>query len=491
MSASGRLVFDASNVDGLTYSEYQLSALDAQDGEQSRFQLVGKLATTGAWTALGEPVAIPEVDFSEVNAAINQISGTQIPGLKTELNGNIATVSADTLSQAKAYADQSETDAVKTSKSYSDQLSSALSADYAKQIKELKDSVSDGIHFIGHVASKTDDGKYTVTAGGEAVTAKNGDLIIVEDADGNGVEYIWSQAKSHWDVFGDEGNSATKQYVDDAKDAAVKACTNSYVEATELAGLSEEGRVKGDVGVVKTLIADGKYQYTAYVWDGAQWTAMDGNYNAENVFFNEDLTYTAGIGALAQPSGSATLPAKGKSLEDVLKSILAKEKDPTVAQPSITLTTSGKTLEYGTTYKVPSATLKLTGVGSYTYGPATGITVPVGSAKVTSSDGGSASNTAALTLNQTMTLAEGASKVATANVTYTYSGEASHTQGAIPVTNIGTAKESLRIAAAKLTKSASATISVYKPCIWKVTTTPTDNPTAIDASNVAAQGWSK
>ena len=46
---------------------------------------------------------------------------------------------------------------------------------------------------------------------------------------------------------------------------------------------------KGDIAIVKDPIADGVYQYTAYVYNGSAWAAMDGNYNANNVYFDEDL----------------------------------------------------------------------------------------------------------------------------------------------------------------------------------------------------------
>lgn len=59
---------------------------------------------------------------------------------------------------------------------------------------------------------------------------------------------------------------------------------------------------KDDIFVVKALIAGGKYSYTAYVYDGSVWAAMDGNYSAENVYFADDLTYTAAIGVLTVPS---------------------------------------------------------------------------------------------------------------------------------------------------------------------------------------------
>ena len=51
----------------------------------------------------------------------------------------------------------------------------------------------------------------------------------------------------------------------------------------------------GDTAVVKALIAgegaNAKYSYTAYVWNSEltgnnKWAAMDGNYRADNVYFD-------------------------------------------------------------------------------------------------------------------------------------------------------------------------------------------------------------
>ena len=58
-----------------------------------------------------------------------------------------------------------------------------------------------------------------------------------------------------------------------------------------MAGVTAE---KDDIFVVKSLIADGKYS-TLPMSTMALWAAMDGNYSAENVYFADDLTYTAAI----------------------------------------------------------------------------------------------------------------------------------------------------------------------------------------------------
>ena len=106
---------------------------------------------------------------------------------------------------------------------------------------------------------------------------------------------------------------------------------------------------------------------------------MDGNYNAENVYFAEDLTYTKQIGELpAVPaSGAATLSAKGKNIKTVLSSILAQRKQPSVNNPTVTLSGTQGNLEreIGTTITVSGKTLGASlSAGSYTYGPATGVT---------------------------------------------------------------------------------------------------------------------
>lgn len=124
----------------------------------------------------------------------------------------------------------------------------------------------------------------------------------------------------------------------------------SAVHNTYQDNIDTDGTNIGDVAVVKEEIANGKYMHTAYIWDGANWAAMDGNYNAENVYFNEDLTYTANIGALTLGTqNSKTLSAKGKSLEEVLKKILAETKNPTITQPTYTSLTAKATYKNSST----------------------------------------------------------------------------------------------------------------------------------------------
>ena len=67
----------------------------------------------------------------------------------------------------------------------------------------------------------------------------------------------------------------------------IKADDETETEAINRAVSSAIALVKNDVCVVKKLISGiDNYSHTAYFYDGENWRAMDGNYNAENVYFD-------------------------------------------------------------------------------------------------------------------------------------------------------------------------------------------------------------
>lgn len=191
--------------------------------------------------------------------------------------------------------------------------------------------------------------------------------------------------------------------------------------------LNGQPAVQDDIFVVKALIAQDKYSYTSYVYDDGEWKAMDGNYSAKNVYFHQDLTATAPIGVVTIPeTGSATISAAGKSLQDVLVSILAEEAQPEVVEPSVTVTSSqAKTYEAGTEV-TPSWNATLN-PGSYSFGPDTGIVAT----SWTITDNASTPNTASTASGSF------AKVVAEDGKTYTISATATYDDGAMPVTNMG------------------------------------------------------
>lgn len=127
-----------------------------------------------------------------------------------------------------------------------------------------------------------------------------------------------------------------------------------------------------DIAVIKRLIGGttDKYEVTTYVYDAVAqaWKAADGSYNAENVYFDENITITTQVGNIGLTNGSGEIPASGKNLKQVFESIWTKE-DTEVARtnPSVTLAVSGsQSGEVGTTFTTfPSATLTFTSVGKY------------------------------------------------------------------------------------------------------------------------------
>ena len=134
----------------------------------------------------------------------------------------------------------------------------------------------------------------------------------------------------------------------------------------------------GDFGIVKTQITNGKNSHTAFIYTENGWAALDGNYDANNVYFDEDLLVTTKIGTIQTlTNGQAILPAKGKTLKQVFSSLIAEKKNPTATLPSgtveLTNYENGNYLvEVGETI---TPTWKTTfSSGSYTYGPATGVT---------------------------------------------------------------------------------------------------------------------
>lgn len=228
---------------------------------------------------------------------------------------------------------------------------------------------------------------------------------------------------------------------------------------------------QGDMGVVISAIdgADGtKKSYTAYVYDEGAWKAMDGNYDAGNVYFGKDITYTVGIGTLAKPSGSATFNAKGKSLEQVLSSLMAKEANPNKTEPAVSFTTSTGlgTYEIGTkknlTYAVSLS------AGSYTYGPATGITAQSWSVACD----GVTKTTANGTFENVV--AEATAKKMVATATY---GD-----GAIPVTNLGNEYPAGKIVAG----SKQANSGDYKGVRYMFWGPMTDAGMALNSANIRA-----
>ena len=232
---------------------------------------------------------------------------------------------------------------------------------------------------------------------------------------------------------------------------------------------------KGDMAVVIRIIAGDKKSYTAYIHNGTAFAAMDGNYRADNVYFDDDITYTVGIGTLAQPSGSAKFAAKGKNVEQVFASLMAKEANPSKSNPAVSFSTQTGfgTFEIGTKANLTyGATLS---AGSYTYGPDTGITAQ--SWEVTCTGVAGSKSTATGTFDNVV--AEATAKTITAKATY---GD-----GAIPVTNLGNPYKAAQIKAG----SATANSNELKGVRYMFWGPMTDASAELNSANIRALAHNK
>ena len=232
-------------------------------------------------------------------------------------------------------------------------------------------------------------------------------------------------------------------------------------QVSSLEEITETELAVGDTAIVKTAIytdaeneANNKYSYTGYVYNGTAWTAMDGNYNADNVYFSDDMLVTKEIGYITLNNGQGTIPSKGKNLSEVFEAMFVKEQNPTTTQPSVSLTFSeAKAYEVGTVvHPTYSATFN---AGSYTYGPATGVTVT--SWEISDTAGNTAS-TASGSFND-VTVAD--------NTNYKITAKANHTAGAIPLTNKKNEYAAGKIAAGNKTKVSGA-ITGYRSFFYGV-----------------------
>ena len=230
----------------------------------------------------------------------------------------------------------------------------------------------------------------------------------------------------------------------------------------------------GDTAIVKRTIINDKISHTAYVYNGTNWAACDGNYRADNVYFDDDITYTVAIGTLAKPSGSAKFAAKGKNVEQVLSTLMAQEQNPDKTAPAVSFSDQGGfgTFEIGTKKNL-TYTAALS-AGSYTYGPATGITAQSWSVSCTGVAG--TKTTATGTFENVVAESNGKRIVATAQ----------YGDGAIPVTNLGNPYKNGQI------KAGSATANSYelkgvRYMFWG----PMTEDTAIDSAAVRALAHNK
>ena len=191
------------------------------------------------------------------------------------------------------------------------------------------------------------------------VTGSGTNSFLVKDESGNwtakSLEDVIALIQGKLDDVPTQVFQATLEDGESDQDAINRVVGNSLLAA-------------GDIAVVKSLIADDKYQHTAYIYNAEiqAWIAMDGNYSAINVYTNEDIQVTTKVGELA----ANTTVGAGTSVADLLVRILSQSKDPSKTNPkiaafSVTNNGSGSDFEAGTS--ITPKWVSTFNNGNYTY----------------------------------------------------------------------------------------------------------------------------
>jgi hypothetical protein len=218
--------------------------------------------------------------------------------------------------------------------------------------------------------------------------------------------------------------------------------------------------ISGDTGVIKTPLADGIYSYTAYVFDGTIWKAMDGNYDAENVYFTENIVITEKVGNINLVNGSGEIPSAGKNIRQVFEALWTQEKEPTnITYPYLVNNTTHSLLEIGSTV-TPSYNVELN-PGSYPYGPETGVTASDWT--ITFDTGSEVKMEPSGQFSNSITVEK---KDYTLNVSVAHNGATNS-----PNTNLGNSRDDLKIPANANISSSFTIITGYKPKFYGFNTT--------------------
>ena len=228
----------------------------------------------------------------------------------------------------------------------------------------------------------------SVIKGSVKLSTDSGNLITFGADGGIYVAPIDISSKMDKVAGATEGNIATfgpdGQVIDSGKNFNDIGPTLKVYEGDTLeAAITGVTPNPGDHALVRTQIgATGMYAKVPYVFDGETWKMMTENISAENVFFASNITMTKTFGKYVPDAttGVVEVPAASKSVLGLFTDAYAEDTNPTITQPSVTLSVpAAKSYEVGTTV-TPSYTATLN-PGSYSFGPDTGITADSWSVK--------------------------------------------------------------------------------------------------------------
>lgn len=213
-----------------------------------------------------------------------------------------------------------------------------------------------------------------------------------------------------------------------------KLVKDTFIPLSGEVCITNDGENKG-----RFKVGDGTSKWGELPYSGG---GADIKVDASQVTFSQDLIFTEQFGKYVPENGQVTVPADGNSLLQVLLDAYSEERNPTINQPSASVSSSQmKAYEAGTNV-TPSYTTNLN-PGSYQFGPATGITANAWNVTLDSQT----LQTASGSFNQIQVTDDTNVKI---NATISYGG------GSIPVTNLGNQYTEGQIKAGSKTASTGA-----------------------------------
>jgi hypothetical protein len=422
--------FPATDLTGYATEEYvqkKIAEAELNEGEVDLSAYYTKTEVDSKFDNLN----IPEPDLTgyatkeDVENAINEIVIPSTEGLATEefVEEAIASIQIPSVNglASEQYVDEAIANIEHPTVDLSEyakkeeipSIDGLATEQYVKDsIATLIDSAPETLDTIGEIAAELSKNQNVVDALNTAIADK---------ADKSEIPSIEGLASEEY-----VNDAISKIEIPEAKpDINVYEITSDSAVIDELVALLPEGAEinSGDLMLVTNSIG----VKSAYQYD-EDWIACDGNVDASKVIMPFDITlagsYTQ-VGNLSKTStGTATFATKGKSVAAALQEMLSKREQPKIkSNPSVSFTATSGAKEVGT--KITPEWSASLNAGSYTYGPATGITAS--SWEISDTDGNKAS--AASGKFAEITVGD--------STNYRITAKANYAAGAIAVDNLG------------------------------------------------------
>lgn len=317
----------------------------------------------GAVTITKGSIGLGNVDnTSDVDKPVSTAQANAIAQVQENLDQLSSNISDGTVVVAKATGDANGNNIVNT------YATKAELADItAVQIRNKDEVINATQSTVQTVATQ-----YMVDNYGRQPQNWDGLILTITDMGNDKILYIYSEVSSLW-INAGINNVDLSQYVGvfsqqftDEQKAQARANIGAGVpytlpmaDATTLGGVkpvSKTNDMTGSVGV------DENGQL--WVKPGADISTIP----ADKVMFDSDLVFTYQFGKYTPTGGKVTVPADNKSLLDVLNDAYSEDKNPTISQPFVGITTSTSGAYEAGTSVMPQYSGSFS-AGNYEYGP--------------------------------------------------------------------------------------------------------------------------